>query len=187
MKNLLPILTLCLVLSSVHRQVGATPPARTAQDKDLEKAATRLYKSALKNFKEKSYWEATRELIVILDFYEHFSRIDGVLYYLGESLYEMGMLRSSDKVFKYLIANYPQSSFLPQALFGLQRIYYNIQNYTESLKYYLGITTRYRNSKVLDGAYYYGGMAYFHQKKYDESIRAFSKIRSRSEYFDYAL
>ncbi|RME02150.1 MAG: hypothetical protein D6814_00140 [Calditrichaeota bacterium] len=158
-----------------------------SQDKDLERAAMRLYKSALRHFESKAYWKATRELIVLLDFYETFSQIDGVLYYLGESLYEMNMYRSSNKVFRYLTNNYPGSEFLPNSLLGLQKIYYNIQDYDESLKFFTGLSTRYHNNKVLDGAYYYGGMAYYHQKKYDEAIKTLSKIRSRSEYFDYAL
>ena len=159
----------------------------SAQEKEIERAGMRLFKSALRNFESKSYWKATRELVVLLDFYEGFSQTDGVLYYLGECLYEMNMYRSSNKVFKYLITNYPGSDYLPQALLGLQKIHYNIQDLDESLKYYMGLTHRYRNSKVMDGVYYYGGMAYYHQKKYDEALKALSKIRSRSEYFDYAL
>lgn len=169
--------------TAVHT-AGGTP---VVQSGDLEKAAMRLYRSALDNFQSKAYWEATRDLVVLLDYYAGFSEIDGVLYYLGQCLYEMNMLRASDRVFRYLVRNYPQSKWLPNTLFGLQRIYYITQDFDESLKYYIGLSTRYRSSDVIDGAYYYGGMAYFHQKEYDEAIRAFSKIRSRSEYFDYAL
>ncbi len=183
------IITVLLTAPTATAIFGMPPAAFRGieQDKDIEKAAMRLYKNALRQFQEGDYWNAMREFVLILDYYEHFSAIDGVLYHLGESLYEMKMFRSSDKIFRYLTSHYPQSRYVPRALFGLQRIHYNVGNYKESLRYYLGLTTRYRRSDVIDGAYYYGGMSYFHQKDYDASIRAFSHIRARSEYFEYGL
>lgn len=170
---------------------AATPEAEFSngegQDRTLERIAMRLYKSALRSYENEEFWRASRDLIIILDFYPTFSAIDGVLFYLGESLYRMEMYRSGDKIFRYLISRYPASEYVPQALFGLQKIHYNTQNYDESLKFYTGITTRFREREVLDGAYYYGAMAFFHQKQYDDAIRAFKKIRSRSDYFDYGL
>ncbi len=186
--GLFTITTLSISLGSSPSLAEARPSIQSkAQKKALEKAAMRLYKNALRQYEVGDYWNATRELILILDYYTDFSAIDGVLYYLGESLYEMKMFRSSDKIYRYLINNYPASDFVPRALFGLQRIYYNIQKYDRSLQFYNGLVTRYRDSNVIDGAYYYGGMAFYHQKKYDEAIRALSKIRTRSEYFEYGL
>ncbi len=160
---------------------------RAPKNGDLERVAKRLYRKALKEFEDEEYWKATRDLIIILDFYSTFSEIDGVVFHLGESLYEMDMYKSSNKMFKYLLRQYPSSKYLPRALFGLQRIYYNTNELDESLKYYRGITTRFRDSEILDGAYYYGGMAYFHKDDYTNAIRAIGKVRSRSEYYDYSL
>ena len=157
------------------------------QEKSLERVATRLLSTAVEKFDDKAYWHATRELIILLDFYPSFSKTDGVLYYLGESLYQMEMYNSAAKIFRYMAANYPQSDYLPKTLLSLQKLHYNVQEMENSLNYFVGITTRFPDDEVLDGAYYYGGMAYFHQKNYDEAIKALGRVRSRSEYYDYGL
>ena len=161
--------------------------AASPQQGSLERIAMRLFKTAVEKYENEAYWHATRELIILLDFYPSFSKTDAVVYYLGECLYEMDMFKSSAKMFRYLLKTYPKSEYLPKALFSLQRLYYNTQALENSLNYFIGITTRFPKDDILDGAYYYGGMAYFHQKNYDEAIRAFGRIRSRSEYYDYGL
>ncbi|HHL71466.1 MAG TPA: tetratricopeptide repeat protein [Bacteroidetes bacterium] len=164
-----------------------TRPKLSPRNGDLERVAKRLYRKAIKEFENQEYWKATRDLIIILDFYSTYSEIDGVVFYLGESLYEMDMFKSSTKMYKYLLKQYPSSKYLPKALFGLQRIYYNTNELDESLKYFRGISTRFRDSEVLDGAYYYGGMAYYHKDDFTNAIRAIGKVRSRSEFYDYSL
>lgn len=167
---------------------GVSPQSEPVlQQGSLERIATRLFRTAVEKFNDKAYWHATRELIILLDFYPTFSKTDGVIYYLGACLAEMDMYKSSSKMFTYLIKHYPKSEYLSRGLFSMQRLYYNMQELENSLNYFIGITTRFRDDAILDGAYYYGGMAYFHQKKYDEAIQAFGHIRSRSDYYDYGL
>lgn len=153
----------------------------------MERVAAKIYRKALEKYQDKAYWHASRELIIILDFYPGFSKIDGVVYHLGNCLYEMDMYRSAEKMYGYLITTYPRSEFLPRTLFGLQMLHYNTQELDNSLRYYVGISTRFQDHEVIDGANYYGGMAYFHQKEYDQALVALGKIQSRSEFFDYGL
>jgi TolA-binding protein len=157
------------------------------QQGSLERIAMRLFRAAIEKYEDKAYWHATRELIILLDFYPNFSKTDGVLYYLGACLYQMDMYKSSSKMLRYLITNYPQSEYLPETLLSLQKLHYSTNELDNSLNYFVGITTRFPNDDVLDGSYYYGGMAFFHQKNYDEAIRAFGRVRSRSEFYDYGL
>jgi TolA-binding protein len=171
-------------------QEKTAEPERTPEqllDHDMDKAASRLYRSALKFYDEKAYWKAARELIILLDFYPTFSQADGVLCHLGESMYEMTMYKSSAKMFRFLLTKYPQSKYLPEALLGLQRIYYQTEEYDESLKIFSGILAHFPDDDIIDSARYYAGMAYYHQRDYDNTIATLNKVRARSEYFDHSL
>lgn len=157
------------------------------QDGSLERIAMRLFRMAVEKFDDKAHWHSTRELIILLDFYPAFSKTDGVLYYLGANLYEMDMYKSASKIFRYLVTTYPQTEYLSKTLLSLQKLHYNTQELENSLNYFVGITSRFPDDGVLDASYYYGGMAYFHQKKYDDAIKALGRVRSRSDYYDYGL
>jgi TolA-binding protein len=156
-------------------------------DPNMDKAAARLYRNALKLYDEKAYWKSARELIILLDYYPAFSQADGVLYHLGESMYQMAMYKSSAKMQRFLLTKYPQSGYLAEAFYGLQRILYQTENYSESLKIYSGIAARFGDDDIIDGARYYAGMSYYHQRDYDNAIATLSKVRARSEYFDHSL
>ncbi|MDZ7289329.1 MAG: tetratricopeptide repeat protein [candidate division KSB1 bacterium] len=156
-------------------------------DQNMDKAALRLYRNALKYYVDKAYWKAARELIILLDYYPAFSQVDGVLYYLGESMYQLTMYKSAAKMFRFLLTKYSHSEYAAQALYGLQRVSYQTQDYTESLRIYSGIVTRFPDDDIMDGAHYHAGMAYYYQRDYDNCIATLSKVRSRSEYFDYGL
>lgn len=172
---------------------AATPAAPTPQDnprsvdRNMERVAQRLYKSALKFYQDRAYWKAARELIILLDYYPSFSDADGVLCYLGESLYSMDMYKSSHKMFRFLVTKFPQSELVPQGLHGLQRIQYQAENYAESLKIYDALVANYPKSNLMGGIHYFGGMAYFHLHDYDQAVATLGKIGARSEYSDYGL
>ncbi len=157
------------------------------QDRNMDRAAARLYQNARKNFDEKAYWKAARELIILLDYYPAFSQVDGVLYHLGESMYQMTMYKSSAKMFRFLLTKYPQSEYAAEALYGLQQIAYQTENYDECLKLFSGIAAKFSGDDIIDGARYYAGMSYYSQRDYDNAIAALSKVRARSKYFDHSL
>ena len=157
------------------------------QDRNMDRAASRLYQNAGKNFDEKAYWKAARELIVLLDYYPAFSQADGVLYHLGESMYQMSMYKSSAKMLRFLLTKHPQSEYVAEALYGLQRIAYQTGNHAECLKFFSGLVAKFGDDDVIDGARYYAGMSYFHQRDYDNTIATLSKVRARSDYFDHSL
>ena len=162
-------------------------PGSEVQDREMEKAASRLYEGALRFYKQASYWKAARELITILDYYPAYSKIDGVLIYLGESLYNMQLYDPASRMFRYLATKYPNSRHLSQALHGLQRVYYQTGDVEESLKFYHDIVARFPSDETIDGAHYYGGMTYFQMQNDDSTVAALGKLRPRSEYFDVGL
>jgi TolA-binding protein len=162
-------------------------PSEQFFDQDMDKAALRIYRNALKYYDDKAYWKGARELIVLLDYYPAFSHADGVLCYMGESLYEMSMHRTAAKMFRFLLTKYPRSEYAAQALYGLQRIHYQTEDYAESLKIFSGIASRFPDDDIIDGGRYHAGMASYHQHDYDNAIATLSKVRARSKYFDYSL
>jgi tetratricopeptide (TPR) repeat protein len=173
---------------SKEMRLHGLPATRDAvQDRELERAASRLYDGALKYYKAEAYWKAARELITILDYYPAYSKIDGVLMHLGESLYSMRMYDSASRMFRYVATKYPNSAHLGESLHGLQRIFYEAGDYVESLKIYNNLVDRAAGNPVIDGAHYYGGMAYFQLQSYDSTIVMLAKISPRSSYFDYGL
>ena len=54
----------------------------------MERAATSIFNKALENYQKGIFWKCALDLVVILDYYPQFSKIDGVLFYLGNCLYE---------------------------------------------------------------------------------------------------
>ena len=156
-------------------------------DKNMEKVASRLYKGSLKYYQDREFWKAARELIILLDYYPQFSDADGVLAHLGECMYAMEMYKSASKMFRFLLKKYPESQYVAQGLYGLQRIHYQTENHDESIRIYHGILQGYPKTDLLDGINYFGGMAYFHKHDYDNAIASLGKVRSRSEFFDYSL
>lgn len=171
-----------------HAQADGAPAAKDRTvDRNMEKVAQRIYRSAQQFYFDRAYWKAARELIILLDYYPAFTQADGVLCHLGESLYSMDMFNSSHKMFRFLITKFPHSEYLSQGLYGLQRIQYQAENYAESLKLYDAIAGKYAGAAVMDGVHYFGGMARFHQHDYDAAIEALNQIGARSEYYDYGL
>lgn len=157
------------------------------QDRNMDRAALRLYQNALKYYDEKAHWKAAREFIVLLDYYPAFSQADGVLFHLGESMYQMTMYKSAAKMFRFLLTKYPESQFAAESLYGLQKISYQTENHAECLKIYSGLVAKFGDDDVIDGARYYAGMSYYNQRDYDNAITTLSKVRARSEYFDHSL
>jgi len=157
------------------------------QDRNMDRAALRLYQNALKYYEEKAHWKAAREFIVLLDYYPAFSQADGVLYHLGESMYQMTMYKSAAKMFRFLLTKYPLSGYVAESLYGLQKISYQTENHAECLKIYSGLVAKFGDDDVIDGARYYAGMAFYNQRDYDNAIATLSKVRARSEYFDHSL
>jgi TolA-binding protein len=179
-----------ILIGAVWSQEPESSQSRTPEqllDHDMDKAASRLYRNALRFYQDQAYWKAARELILLIDYYPAFSQTDGVLYHLGESLYEMGMYKSAAQMFRFLLTKHQKSEYIGQALYGLQRIHYQTENYEESLQIFSGIAARFADGEIIDGARYHAGMAYYNQRDYDNCIASLSGVRSRSEYFDYSL
>ena len=188
-RNWLNILLVTMAFSPVAVQSvnAAAVTFPRGKDRDMEKASLRLFKDAIDQYRNKEYWKAARDLVIILDFYSQFSQIDGVVFYIGECLYSMNMYRSAERMYQFLVENYGGSDFTPRAYLGLQKIQYNAGNYEKSIQFYNRIVENYGGSKARDGAQYYCGMAYYHLQEFDPAIAAFDEIKHTSDFYDYGL
>ncbi|MCA9732249.1 MAG: tetratricopeptide repeat protein [Deferribacteres bacterium] len=157
------------------------------KDRDMEKASVQMFQNAIEMYKEKEFWKASRELIVILDFYSEFSKIDGVVFYIGECLYNMKMYKSAERLYQYLLENYKDSDYVAGAYLGLQKIQYSTGNYEQCIQFYNRLSEKHNKSNAMAGAHYYCGMSFYHTQDFDAAINAFSMIDKKSEYFDYGL
>ena len=165
--------------------------SKTQQDKktakEIQRAAKQIYRQAINLFEEGAYWSCARELFVLMDFYSKFNKIDGVIYYMAECLYEEEMNEAAIKMYKYIIKKHPDSEFAPAALFGLEKASYKEGKYKETLTIYYQILKNPNNKSIIDAARYFAGQSHYYLKNYDTAINVFKRINSKNSYYDSAL
>ena len=157
------------------------------KQKQIERAAEKIYSEAVKLFNDREYWKCMKKLYIIFDFYTEYSKLDEVIYYMGECLYEEDMNNAAQKMFKYIIRKYPESQYLTHSMFGLQKSSYRAGDYKKALTIYYNILKQREKKAVIDAARYFAGQSQFHLKNYDTAIKIFRKVRPSSEYYDGAL
>lgn len=161
----------------------ASPP-----DKEIERAANQILRQGIELFNEGAYWKSARELIILMDYYPEFERLDEVIYYVAQCLFEEDLPTAATRMYKHLIKKYPQSSLIPATLLGLEKTYYRQQNYKLTLSLYFAILKQTsQDEELLNAACYYAGLSHFNLKNYDMAINVFKKIDDRSNYYDSAL
>ncbi len=155
------------------------------QLEELEKASSKLFSEANRLFINGNYWESARNLIILLDFNPQYSKIDEVIFSLGDCLYEIGLLEGSKKIFKYLVKKYISSPQLPRAILGLQRIEYDNGNLFKCIDFYKVIERGNPLDEILDCSQYYAGLSYYKLNEYNKAIEILSKINKSNSYWAY--
>lgn len=160
---------------------------QTYMQKDLEKASDRLFWEAKRYYDQGLYWESARDLIVLLDFHSNYSKIDQVVIFLADCLYEIGLDEGATRLYKHLIQKYIRSPYLPNALLGLQKIEYKRNDFGRSIEFYKAIVRGNPTEETLDASRYYAGLAFYKLKDYPRAIKILSNIDEKSPYYDYGL
>jgi len=168
------------------RQAGS-PQLEKSLKNDLEGVSEKLFFEAQNYYNDGQYWEGARDLIILLDFYPSYSKIDQVVFLLGDCLYEINILDGATRIYKYLVKKYIRSPLLPRALLGLQRIQFDTGNYNRCIEFYNAIKRGNPPQDILNVARYYAGLAFYHLKDYPGSIKILSQIDESSPYYDYGL
>ncbi len=184
MKKLVLSIAFILVLSQMAM---ATTQGISLSQKALDRAATKVYKTAIDQMKSGNYWKAAQNLIVITDYYSDYRNLDAVLYNLGTCLFHLELYNASEKIFVYLIKNYLDSPYVANAVYGLERVYYTDKLYNKALTYFQVITEKFPTMNEMNGAYYYAGQSYFYLNDYTQSILTLRRVSSKSSFKGYAL
>lgn len=168
--------------------VGAqVDPFKIVRDADPDKEAAKKLARALTLYRNADYWQSSRELISLVEDYPGFSQIAQAIFTLANTLYELNMTEGAFKLYERIIKRHITSSYVPDALLGLQRIEYDRDNYSASLDYYGTLTRGNPSAMILDVANYYAGMAYYKLADYPRAVRVFSAVSAKSPYYDYVL
>lgn len=145
----------------------------------------KLFLEAKKYFAEKNYWDAARDLIVLLDFNTDYQKTDEVIFALGECMYEIGLQQGASKLYKHLVNKYIRSPFMPKALLGLQRIEYDRKDFGRCIEYHDAISRSHPPQHVLDASLYFAGLSYFNFRDFPRAIKLFNKISANSPYYEF--
>lgn len=157
-------------------------------DKEFLRAANQILSDGINFFHEGEYWKSARELIILMDYYPDYERIDEVVYYLGQCLFEEELPVSAIRMYKHLLKKYPASRLVPATLLGIEKTYYHQKNYKMALSVYFTILKRNPGDKeLLNAACYFAGQSHFHLNNYDMAINVLKKIDEQSDYYDSAL
>ncbi|MBN1996531.1 tetratricopeptide repeat protein [candidate division KSB1 bacterium] len=190
-KNSSAILFLLLVTFSTPLQLLTAPVQleglERLKNRDLERASEKLHYEINGLFEEGRYWECARDLIILIDFYPNYSKIDNAIFTLGECLYEVGLVQSAAKIYRFLIQKHIRSRYLGHALLGLQRIEYDRGDFGRCIEFYNAILRGSPKKDILNCAKYYAGLSYYQIKDYPKAIELLSDIENDSPYFDYGL
>ncbi|RQW02678.1 tetratricopeptide repeat protein [candidate division KSB1 bacterium] len=162
-------------------------PFKIVKDEDLDKEASKIFDKALSLYRNAEYWQSSRELISLIDEYPNFSQTAQAVYTLANCLYELNMMEGAFKLYERIIKRHITSSYVPDALLGLQRIEYERDNYSASLDYYGTLTRGNPSTAIIDLANYYAGMAYYKLADYPRAVKVFSQVSAKSPYYDYVL
>lgn len=157
-------------------------------DKDVVRAANQILREGIELYNEGAYWKSARELIILMDYYPEFERLDEVIYYIAQCLAEEDLPAAAIKMYNHLIKKYPKSPLNAASLLGLEKAYYRQRDYKLALSIYFTILKQKpNNNELLNAACYYAGLSHFNLKNYDMTINVLKKIDDRSSYYDCAL
>ena len=156
-------------------------------ERESEVAANKIFHTSLKLFQDGEYWNCAQELIIIMDFYPQFDKMDKVVNYLGHCLFQEELTMASIRMFNYLLKKYKKSEHIPDALLGLERAFYQQNDYKRTLQAYYLIIKKAYNKKILGEARYIAGKCHYRLKNYDMAISVLKKVDNRSDFYDGAL
>jgi len=175
-------------LSGNSNQIEFQTKKEDEKYREIERVCNQILRGSIELYKEGSYWSCARELIILMDYYPEYEKLDEVVFYLAQCLFEEDLLTSAVRMYKYLLNKFPQSSCVPATLLGLEKTYYQQNDYKLALSVYFTLLKKAPYEKeLLAAAHYYAGQSHFHLKNYDMAINVLKKIDNHSDYYDCAL
>jgi tetratricopeptide (TPR) repeat protein len=101
---------------------------------------------------------------------------------LGEELYTAGSIVWARDAFEAVITNFPESEYYPDALFRLELISFELQDFDMALQYYTTLSTVYPGFGHMDLARLAAALSYHNSSKFEEARQLLAQIPPQSEY-----
>ncbi len=188
------LMALCLggltANESVWAQTNIVPlspkEAKKAREAD-EKAAKSLFESAQDKTDQRNYWQAAVDLILVLDFYPGYSRLEDVVFLLADCLYKLEMYDGADRMYRYLLRSVTKTRLVAESILGLQKVAYERGDYPQSLKFYKALESHYTEHKGIYESRYYALQTYYNTEIYNLVHNLVPHIRKKSEFYPFAI
>jgi tetratricopeptide (TPR) repeat protein len=101
---------------------------------------------------------------------------------LGEELYTAGSIVWARDAFEAVITNFPESGYCPDALFRLELISFELQDFEMALQYYTTLVTVYPGFGHFDLARLVGALSYHNLTQFAEARQLLAQVAPQSEY-----
>jgi TolA-binding protein len=101
---------------------------------------------------------------------------------LGEELYTAGSIVWARDAFEAVITNFPESEYYPDALFRLELISFELQDFDMALQYYTTLVTVYPGFGHLDLARLAAALSYHNSGRFIEARQLLAEIAPQSEF-----
>src|SRR5690606_22480539 len=116
--------------------------------------------------------ESVEIYVDIIRNYPNFAALDQVYYYLGANLLEVNKRQEALDIFRRLIADYPQSQFVPNVLLAFGDDYFDRDDMASALKAYQRVR-QYPNSSVHGYARYKEAWSHFNLDAKEKAMQTF--------------
>jgi outer membrane protein assembly factor BamD (BamD/ComL family) len=177
-----------LLLSATTLTAGLS--AQEAEKESAEKRrrfAEKIFDGAEKKYEERNYRDGALDLLALIDSYPSFAQFDEAANLLGAALYEIQYFEAADQVYRHLLKSVLKSPLVPEAILGLQKVYYHKGEFQQALKFYKALEAHYASHATIDEARYYAMQANFQLQNYTFVINTIRHVRRGSDVYPFAL
>jgi len=184
-------LTLLPVSSGSAQIIGSINGAQTRSAnkiaKENEKNARKLHKQAERFAERNDFWQASVNLILIIDFYPNYTKLEDAVFLLAGCFYEMEMYEGADRMYRYLLRSLTGASLVAESIVGLQKVAYQKGEFEQSLKFYKALESHYPSDENLNESRYYASQTYFNLEDYNLVQNIVPHVKKKSEFYPFAL
>jgi TolA-binding protein len=158
---------------------------QTKKFKEFESLASTAFNKAMNLYKDEKYFDAAVKFKEVVLLYPSFSQVDRATFMMGESYYQASMYVESAQAFNRILKNFATSEFEPRALYRLELCSLKMERYNAAIAYYEQLEMKYPQSPDIDGARYFGGLAFYAIDDFDSCNKVMAMLSSESEYYGF--
>ncbi len=158
---------------------------QTKKFKEFESLASSAFNKAMNLYKDEKYFDAAVKFKEVVLLYPSFSQVDRATFMMGESYYQASMYVESAQAFNRILKNFATSEFEPRALYRLELCSLKMERYNAAIAYYQQLERKYPQSPDIDGARYFGGLAFYAIDDFEYCNSVMNMLSSESEYYGF--